>query len=268
MIKYILSPVFGNTFDSAFLPNDATRIIGTTLYWTTSSSATSFGCNPTSGYIYSWGLFVTPYTIAVSCAKGNGSLGQIGIPTYAVGRIIGIIGHAEDNAVNSKYGILLFRAGESSTAQCEGITVLFSRTYTVFNLTTPKILGKRIGTGEFYVDTCASICDANGNWFRPGNTIVNPGFYTLDIFSTSNYFFSKTGECRWSPFALCAPSTDIANYSVYQGDCYKGLVDTDLFRVASTSAYGTTFDNGKFISLDANTACLIGWDASNPSLNS
>ena len=260
--------VFGNTFDSAFLPNDATRIIGTTLYWTTSSESTSFGCNPTSGYIYSWGLFVTPYAIAVSCAKGSGSLGQIGIPTYAAGKIIGTIGHTEDNAVNSKYGILLFRVGDSSTAQCEGITDLFSMTYTVFNLTTPNILGKKIGSGAFYEDTCASICDSNGNWFRPGNTIVNPGFYTQDIFSTSGYFFNKVNECKWSPFAVCAPSTDPSNYSVYNGDCFKGFVDTDLFRVASVSSYGKTFDNGNFISLDSSTAFLIGWDPSNDSLQS
>lgn len=261
------SSSFGHAFDSSFMPNDATRIIGTTLYYTTSSSETSFGCNPTAGYIYSWGLFVTPYAISVSCAEGNGSLGQIGIPTYAAGRIIGVIGHDEDNAVNAKYGVLLFRSGESSTAQCEGRTALFSNTYTVFNLTTPNILGKRIGTGQFYADTCASICDANGNWFRAGNSIVNPGFYTQDIFSTSGYFFHKTNECRWSPFAVCAPSTDISNYSVYNGDCFKGLVDTDLFRAATVSNYGNTFDGGSFISLDSNAAFLIGWDSGNESLN-
>lgn len=260
------SSVFGNSFDSSFLPNDATRIIGTTLYWTTSSSATSFGCNPTSDYVYSWGLFVTPYTIAVSCAKGNGVLGQMGIPTYATGRIIGEIGHEEDDAINSKYGVLLFRVGESSTSQCEGLLNYFGRTYTIFNSTTPHVMGKPIGSGEFYADTCASICDANGNWFRAGNTIVNPCFYTLDIFSTSNRFFSKTGECRWSPFAVCASSTDIVNYSVYQGDCYKGLVDTDLFRASSVTSYGETFDNGKFISLSSGVALLIGWDSSNDSL--
>lgn len=260
------SSVFGNTFDSSFLPNDATRIIGTTLYHSTSTSQTTFGCAPTSGYVYSWGIFVTPYAIAISCAKGNGSSGLLGIPTYSSGRIIGKIGHDEDNAVNSKYGVLLFRSGDASSQQCEGLTGLFANTYTIFSLTTPNILGKRIGTGQFYVDTCASICDANGTWFRAGNTLVNPGFYTQDIFSTSGYFFNKANECRWSPFAVCAPSTDISNYSVYNGDCFKGLVDTDLFRAASVSSYGKTFDGGNFISLDANTAFLIGWDSNNESL--
>ena len=258
--------VFGSSFDSTFIPSDATRIVGTTLYWSTSSSATSFGCDPTSGYIYSWGLFVTPYCVSVSCAKGNGTQGTIGIPVYAVGRIVGEIAHSEDNAVNAKYGMLMFRFGESTSAQCEGLNALFARQYSLFNYTSPYIMGRRIEGAPFYEDTCALICNSSGTWIKApslNNVVVNPCFYTVDFFSTSNKIFDTSGSIRWSPFALCAPATDLQNYGVVPGDGFKGFVDTDLFRVASVSAYGTTFDNGKFISLDANTACLIGWDADN-----
>lgn len=260
---------FGAAFDSTFLPDDATRIIGTTLYWNSNSSNTSFASDPYSGYIYSWGLFVTPYCIAVSCSKGNAEQGAIGIPVYAVGRIIGKLAHEEDNATNARYGILMFRAGVSTTSQCEGLNELFGNRYNLAGSSTPYILGRRIGTVPLYEDTCTCICNAQGTWIKypyKTNITVNPCFYTQDIIATASYVFNKSGAVRWSPFCLCSLATDLQNYGVVPGDAFKGFVDTDLFRAASVSAYGTTFDNGKFISLDANTACLIGWDADNESL--
>ena len=260
--------VFGNSFDSSFLPNDATRIIGTTLYWGTYYGFTSFGGNPTSGYIYSWGFFVTPYTIAVSCAIGNGTKGDIGIPTYTIGRIIGVLGHEEDNAVNAKYGVILFRNCTSTSEQCEGLNPLMGNKYYLFNssVQTPFIMGRRIGSIPLYEDTCACICNSSGTWIRTqsmNDVDVNCCFYTQDVFSTSSFMFSKTGNTRWSPFALCAPSTNLQTAGVVPGDGFKGLVDTDLFRASSVSSYGEMFDNGNFVSLDADTAFLIGWDSTN-----
>lgn len=260
---------FGSVFNTSFLPNDATRIIGTTVYWQSSDSSTTFGCIPTSGYVYSWGLFVNPYCIAVSCTKGDGTKGTLGIPTYAAGRIVGIIGHSEDNAANSKFGVLFFRLGTSNYSQCEGLCDLVGQTYSCFDGTTPFVVGRGLNSQRIWEENCASICDANGHWIKGenlNNVVVNGCFYTQDIHSTSNHLFSKSGEVRWSPFAVAAPTTDISNYYVVPGDCFKGFVDTDLFRSATVSSYGTTFDNGKFISLDANTAFLIGWDPSNDSL--
>lgn len=260
---------FGSTFDTTFLPNDATRIIGTTLYWQSSDNPTTFGCIPTSGYIYSWGLFVNPYCIAVSCAKGDGTKEILGIPTYAAGRIIGILGHPEDNAANARYGVLVFRWGESYYSQCEGLCDLFGQTFSCFDGSTPFVLGRGLNNRRIWDETCASICGANGNWIYGNNlndVVVNGCFYTQDIHSTSNHLFSKSGEVRWSPFAVAAPTTDIANYYIVPGDCFKGFVDTDLFRAATVSSYGSTFDNGKFISLSSGVAFLIGWDSSNDSL--
>ena len=63
------SSEFNPSFGNSFLPSDATRLIGTAYYTTTSGGyPAAHAADPVSGYCYGWGIFATPYAISVASA--------------------------------------------------------------------------------------------------------------------------------------------------------------------------------------------------------
>jgi hypothetical protein len=107
---------FNTSFNNNFLPSDATRLIGTVYYTTTSGGYTSaHAANPVSGYKYGWGIFATPYAISIASATNvnyatDNKSRKLVTPVYCVGRIFGDLVHSDDNTVNSKYGIVTLEA--------------------------------------------------------------------------------------------------------------------------------------------------------------
>lgn len=254
---------FGQTFDSSFLPNDATRIMGTCFYYESTNTAISFCCNPTSGYHYSWGIFATDRTIAVCANYNSSSTPNLGHPVYVTGKLFGNLAHDADNATNSKYGTFIFRNGVASSS-VEGTQSLLK--YTISNQTTSGIvpLRKMFGSDPIYGYTTASISRVNGTWANAQpNSDVNVTGYVADFFQiTSNGYTPSASETKWLPISVSVISTDLTTYGVVPGDGFKGWLDTDLFRCA-VSTYGTMYANGKFICPENDFNMLIGWESTN-----
>jgi hypothetical protein len=260
------SQTFGQTFDSSFLPNDATRIIGTCFYYTSPSSTmqSSHCYNPTSGYHYSWGIYATDKTIAICSNYSSNTIPNLGYPVYATGKIIGNLVHEEDNAINSKYGTIVFRLGDY-TSEKEGSQTLMK--YTVSSPPTSGIvpLRKMASSSVIYNYATASFSKADGSWINAitDNDYTNGVGYIADFFQiTSSCYTPTANKTRWLPINISVLATDLATYGVVPGDGFKGWLDTDLFRCA-VSSYGKYYDNGKFLCPENNFNMLIGWNPTN-----
>ena len=262
---------FGNPNLTDFLPADATRIVGTDVTYESDGQYGGFGAEPTAGWIYSYGIFVSPYAVAVSCAKAQSNPGNFGIPSYCVGRIFGTLAHSSDNTNQAKYGVVTFRVKNNVDSCAEG--TYSPMTYTMnFYLgnSTRYLSGIDPHDSAFsnylgWDKTCCSIAKADGTWINGGDrTVFNTIYYPSDPEQLSGYVFNSTsnGKSRWVPYEVVVLSSDLDTYGVVPGDGFKGYLDTDLFRCA-LGTYGQTFDSGNFICADGTYNFLIGWDSTN-----
>lgn len=262
---------FGDVNTTTFLPADATRIIGTDVTYESDGQYGGFGAEPTSGWIYSYGLFVSPYAIAVSCAKAQSNPGNLGIPSYCVGRIFGALSHSSDNTNQAKYGVITFRVKNNVDTCAEGCysPMTYTMNYYLGN-STINLSGINPHDGAFsnylgWDKTCCSIAKADGTWVNGSDkTVFNTIYYPSDPTQLSGYVFNSTnnGKSRWVPYEVVVLSSDLDTYGVVPGDGFKGYLDSDLFRCA-LGTYGQTFDNGNFICADGTYNFLIGWDSTN-----
>lgn len=273
MIPEGSNSVFGDPSTTTFLPSDATRIIGT-VNRATSSSTTKipYGGDPSSGTIYSWGVFATPTTIAVSCKSSSANPGNLYVPAYAVGRVFGSLTHDTDTLDTAKYGCINFRVCSGSTSGKEGATNTITDYQAIYDNSRPIYFVGRdpetSGTLSNYMtadSVFGSIAKANGTWVN--GTDTNSYCVTLfptDVSQLSGYVYNSTntGKSRWCPFSVRVISSDLDTYGIVAGDGVKGYLDTDLFRCA-IGTYGQQFDNGNFICIDDDYNILIGWDSTN-----
>lgn len=262
---------FGDVNTTTFLPADATRIIGTDVTYESDGQYGGFGAEPTSGWTYSYGLFVSPYAIAVSCAKAQSNPGNLGIPSYCVGRIFGALAHSSDNTNQAKYGVVTFRVKNNVDTCAEGTysPMTYIMNYYLGNSTINLSgINPHDSTFSYYLAwdrTCCSFAKADGTWINGSdNTVFNTIYYPSDPTQLSGYVFNSTnnGKSRWVPYEVVVLSSDLDTWGVVPGDGFKGYLDTDLFRCA-LGTYGQTFDNGNFICADGTYNFLIGWDSTN-----
>lgn len=255
---------FGSSFDSSFLPSDATRLIGTLFKYTYSSFSFANAYDPTASNTYSWGIYISPYAIAISANYGNTTPNLLA-PVYATGRIIGTVAHQTDSAVNSKYGVVIFKRAEDNEGKgnmfINSANYSFGLSGTIYAPGVPTYSSDGFGTY-----TSASIAKADGTWLNANNNDgnVNALFYTSDLAQLSGRMYNSTGtgKSRWVPLAVAIISADINTDGVVPGDGFKGYLDTDLFRCAR-GTYGQQFDNGNFICPQNDYNLLIGWNPDN-----
>lgn len=268
---------FGSPYSTDFLPADATRIVGTDVTYGADNDYGGFGAQPASGYIYSYGLFVSPYAVAVCTAAAQTNPGNFYIPSYAVGRILGTLAHSSDNTNQARYGVVTFRRKDNVNPRSEGLYGVMEYTiqyylnqsgdlhlpgvnpYTAYSTWNPN----NYPLGWNYA--CCSVAKADGTWVNGSdNASFSSIFYASEPQQLSGFLFNSTntGKSRWVPFNVVVLSNDLNTYGIVPGDGFKGQLDSDLFRCAK-GTYGQTFDNGNFICLDAYYNFLIGWDSTN-----
>lgn len=247
-----------------FLPDTATRLIGTSFCYSSSTQpvATSSTLSATGHLAY--GIFSTPYCVAVSHGyTDTDSRLSLGIPELAVGRVFGVLFNESDTLITSRYGALYFtwiNSRETSTT-----TFTYSRNYLSASIT---FFGESFPSSWANLNVSAGrVC--GGQIFKANGEIIN---YSADNFVNfiipNELIFSsviQTTEDKktlWSPILCYSASTDPTTYGVVPGNGLKGYLDTDLFRVAP-SAYGSLYEEGKFICVRESAGILVGWDSSN-----
>ena len=266
---------FGASFDSSFLPADATRIVGTL------NGDTSYGSSykaailrdPTGGYIYSYGIYANAYAISVCCNVDTANPPNLYNPVYVTGRVLNTLAHSSDTQTNSKYGTVILEKTNASYTNSEGNggNIAFSSTYRLgeykqlnFPGMDPISSNTPYGSGgKDYV--CGCVTKADGTWVNGAiNNSSNVVMYVADTAQMSGRVFNSNnnGKSRWVPIEITIVSSDLDTNGVVAGDGFKGYLDTDLFRCA-LGTYGQTFDNGSFICPESEICLLLGWDASN-----
>lgn len=266
------SNTFGDPSTTSFLPNEATRIVGSinrSNY--NASSHETLAYSPTSGYIYSWGLFVTDKVISLSCTVGTANPATFGVPVYAVGQVFGTLVHTNDY---SKYGVIVFRSsGTNSGSGTEGRTSLINISTSLYG-TSKYFVGRDPQTttsASSYMnrDLCFGvIAKSDGTWINgTDESIYGVTLFPVNVSQLSGYVFNSTnnGKSRWCPYIVRCISSDLYTYGVEEYDGEKGYLDTDLFR-CGFGVYGQQFDNGNFICLDGDSSFIIGWDPDNDPL--
>jgi hypothetical protein len=287
---------FGSTFKaSEFLPADATRL------W---SSAATISYNYMNGpalitrcYLnaVTVSVLATPYCVGYGCGIGTQYRGFV----FSVGRIMGDLSNPTvDTTSQAKYGVLslgvcissgypgnsyymyyLGRAEYSATYNSYTINLRDVAESNTYLNNTLSILGKgyidfsnyinyeSVTTDSSYKGKCGlcgfSVCRADGTWVsRANNKFVAPH---VDGVRLASAVYDATSNNRpWVPIGMYLFNLNPADDSIYNGDCFKGYLDTDLFRCSPQFAAGTVMDNGNFIC--TGEACLtLGWDPSNES---
>jgi hypothetical protein len=252
------SSEFGSSFNSSFLPADATRLCGTCFYQErTSSYSPAHGSNPVSGDTYTWGILATPYVIGVGAAKTL----SISSPVYITGKIFGVLAHEQDTAINSKYGSVFFRmnAGPNVT---EGWSGDIAYSSTLLSGTSIKLPGVPYTSNTWSIYECCGIFSkADGTWINGTN---GNGYIVLLLTANAFLFSDKVStnstNTEWQPLIMLVRSSDLSTWGVVSGDGFKGLLDTELFR-AGLGAEKATFDNGNFIKANSATYnnLILGW---------
>lgn len=261
------SSEFGD-FDDSFLPPEATRLVGTSQGTSNSTSVyMSHAYNPHENYWYSYGIFATPYALAISASNSSNPSTKPHLPSaiYVTGRIISELAHEEDNAVNAKYGFFLNHrpTGNESGNEGWGRDYAYSTSFMGFTLHLP---GASITDGSASYQYCGGcISNANGDWING----TDSSQYTVKYVTTNPYLlsgnlYSKNTTTRWCPLCIFVQSNNLNTYGVVPGDGLKGIIDPELAR-ASRGEMGTVFDNGNFIQADepAYRDISFGWSPEN-----
>lgn len=260
---------FGTTFDSTFLPSDATQIAGST--WTISPSNEryiNFISYNASGNNYCYGIFIDSYCVGLGAAyTTNGSTPHVYLHSFA-GRIVGTLAHESDTLPQARYGVIRFcgNMGDNNNQNEVG----YSYYYTL------QSLGRHGTYFTASINTTSastsSVDRNNGALFaadgtrRDGRNSTNTRYYPHTAFalsSNANITNASTLDAvRWVPFEFGVVSGDLATNGVVSGDGFKGYLDTDLFRSASIT-YNQLYNNGAFIGASGSYGTMIGWDPSN-----
>ena len=252
----------GSTFDSSFLPSDATRIIGT------STTQYNIVYRQNSGDHYSYGIYATDSCVGVVVGRSNiQNLPNLKTPNYFVGKIIGDLFNTSDNSNNAMYGSFLCGnvPGSSMYETCSGFP-----SQTQYNTSDYfYVMGYRGGSLTHGSYSAGSIAKSDGTWangyyYNHACTYIWPSNNPEIILSPYSYNSSNTGKSVWIPFQIFVSTNDFSTYGI-TADCgLKGNLDSSLFRCA-IGTYGQQFDNGNFICCN-DYNFLIGWDPNNDSL--
>lgn len=261
---------FGSTFKaSEFLPTDATRLCGSICLRYGIYSISSAVSNVSNGTNYQFSAFATPYCVGYGCGSSSAI-------HYFCGRIIGSLSNPTlDTSSQSKYGAIYRCVTWKYNTQCtelspfgiEGSQSIASLPGTSTYST--QFWGQPIGIACPAVNARVNnwvgnhICDAGGNWITPNS--VRGVSVVMSADTKCDGTFDNTSNNRpWTPIKVFVFSTDPQNNCVYNGNGFKGYLDTDLFRCSPQFAGGTVMDNGNFVC--TGVCCLtLGWDPSNES---
>lgn len=262
------SSEFGSTFDSTFLPSDATQIAGSTWCMAPSYERyVNFISYNYSGYIFSYGLFIDSYCVGIGGNFSNTSSAPNLFLGFFAGRIVGTLAHESDTLPQSRYGVIRFTGnmGDASSVAREF--------YHGYHYTLQSV--SRNGcyfTSGINIDSASinSVDSNNGALFasdgtrRDGRNSANVRYYPHTAFalsSNANITNASTLDAtRWVPFEFGVVSGDLATNGVVSGDGLKGYLDTDLFRCGAIT-YNQLYNNGTFIGVNYGT--MIGWDPEN-----
>lgn len=256
---------FGQSFDSSFLPSDATRIVGT------ATTTYNLARNAKEETHYTIGVYATDTVIGVSFDTGDNP----NTPKLFVGKIFGKILHENDNLYTSKYGVLRLKIPSTSAGNAA----------TDANYINIAFIGNnRWSSGstssgsnyDFYgsinnnmaKDNCLGcFTRSDGTWIDGSDGSAYCAKMIPDNIEQLSPYTNSTinGKGRWVPFLFGCLAIDLDTYGVVPGDGMKGYLDTDLFRCA-IGTYGQQFDNGNFICIDGDYNFLIGWDPDNDPL--
>lgn len=280
---------FGSLFGSSFLPQSATRLIGTCAFTNNNTWHHNIAYMATSGITYMYGVWATEYCVMISTCTSSSVDTWIHIISYAVGRILGTLAHESDTLPQSRYGVIQFSFTNPSTADSlyTEMRRWIGRQNTQLLATSTTKDKRFLGltthikfTHNTDVDPTYNVQDneargATCQIFSTSGSVINNTSTTTVTFMPLNYcVFANTvsstaNSCRWSPYLVYVYSEDISANGVVSGDGVKGLLDIDLFRCSNTNGYTsqtdiTLYNNGKFIQYMVNA--ILGWDSNNESL--
>ena len=263
------SSTFGNTFDSTFLPSDATPIAGST--WKTVSPSNylaNFISYNTSSENYSYGIFVDSYCVGLGANyTTDGTVPNLRL-AFFVGRIVGTLAHESDTLPQSRYGIIRFNGGLD--ANYSRVETFYPYTFTLQSTTTygcyfSESINSSSSSNDDVKKNNGALFAADGTR-RDGRNSSNVRYYPHTAFALSDNAkltnATTTDAVRWVPFEFGIVSEDLATNGVVSGDGFKGYLDTDLFRCANVN-FNQLYNNGTFIGAHATNHLMIGWDPSN-----
>ena len=241
---------FGDPSSSTFIPVDATRICGTFYRNTFNFSSIRYASaySPRSGWTYRYWVFATPYAIGFySNHAEDGTTPGCYRPIYVTGKIFGAIFHNEIHP-NAKYGTFVLR---DQTGDDEGWATNLGSSITVLGTSIGTIGQPNNPTSYHLLCPYGSISREDGTWILGGD---NNNYNTLarcgDImYLSSKVFTASSTTTRWIPISIVYVASDLST-GVKPGDGAKGIIDTDLFRVAICSRKDA-FDGGRFYCLES-----------------
>lgn len=253
---------FGEPSTESFVPDDATRLVGSAYG---KSISTAYKVTDGWGYVYSFGI--TPrcvflYASHSTSGEFTNPNSYLYVPIYAVGKILESVVHGEE-ASNALYGVINFRYEAAEYESWAGPYRQNILSVTANTITT-------IGMGNIDSKTGLSentdnISNIDGDWlgnkyntnYRIIHFAINPNILT---------FTQHTGSIAWSALGVGVMTNDLTNYGITSTDCFKGIVDTDLFRAIANGTRGSLYCNNNFCCPEDNYGLIIGWDSSNANL--
>jgi hypothetical protein len=253
------SSEFGQSFDSSFLPPDATLLRGTVNvniggWWFTPA------CYATTGCGYSYGLFVDSYCIGISGSyTRDGSAGTL-IPGFFIGRIIGTLAH-DEQLVQARYGSISFSYSIYQTYDYEfRAKPIIDESNNVFDRYGYKFSASINHSTNSWYDNYGSITKADGTRLIGGANNIRFMSNVVDILDSKVTSSVQSNSVRWVPYEIAVVTNDLSTYGIVQGDGFKGYLDTSLFRCGIVTL-NQLYDNGNFCGW--NNMLMIGWDSSN-----
>jgi hypothetical protein len=246
----VFPSTFPNDRTTKFIPDDAIPLV-TESYYLNSNLSNEYGVLGAiaTNNILSYGILIDSEFIMIFSNYSTTSARARLLPRYALGKLIGTLGHESDNTVCSNYGAIRFYNTRNSAVhdseRLNEATVYFSG-YPFYKSPSSTSL-TTVPTLTFF-DSDGDLIVHSGSYYPVG--------YNLLSNSISNDSVSDT--IRWSPIGLAVmgdPGTK--GLYVVEGDGFKGYLDTSLFRAAVCTP-GNYYNNGAFVGLDDNY--LVAWD--------
>lgn len=249
------SSVFPNVFPNdritRFIPYDAIPLI-TESYYVNATIYNAYGTlgRLSTNNILSYGILIDSEFIMLFSSYSTTSARATLLPRFALGKIIGTLGHEADNTVSSHYGAVRFYNTYGSVIRdyesLNGTSPIYFNGYPFAKSATSSSL-TTVPTATFF-DSDGDLIACNGSFYPVG--------YNLLSSAISNDSVSDT--VRWAPIGLAVmgnPGTK--GLYVVEGDGFKGYLDTSLFRAAVCTP-GNYYNNGAFVGLENNL--LVAWD--------
>jgi hypothetical protein len=269
MIPAGSSSSFGSSFDSSFLPSDATLLRGTVntrygnaAWWFTPACYAATNCT------YSYGLFVDSYCVGISGSYTRpDAILETLIPGFFLGRIIGTLAHEESANQSSKYGSLSFSYPIFDTYDREFVAKpIIDETNNQFDRY-GCLFRNEINYSETTSDPWRALFNNYGSITKADGTRLtasagNIRFMSnvLDIMDSKVTSLVQSGSTRWVPYEVAVCTNNLSTYGIVTGDGFKGYLDTDLFRCGLVTL-NQLYNNGTFCGW--NNMLMIGWDSSN-----